>query len=101
MKPTCETIDQRKNRGTFAFRADHHFPITDYNYHSAALDSHNSARSATTSFRNISDDYFKNEARHSFVAEASFFVAIVLTAAVPLMNGVYALAHFVRAIGAV
>jgi hypothetical protein len=101
MKPTCEPIDQRKNRDAFAFRADDRFPITDCNYHSVTLDSHNSARSAATSFRNISDDYFKNEARHSFVAEASFFAAIVLTAAVPLMNGVYALAHFVRAIGAV
>jgi hypothetical protein len=101
MKPTCETIDQRKNRDAFAFRADQRFPTTDCNYHSVALGGYNSPRSATTSFRNISNDYFKNEARHSFVAEASFFVAIVLTAAVPLMNGVYALAHFVRAIGAV
>ena len=101
MKPTCELIDQGENCDAFAFRAERRFPITDCHYHSVALGGYNSAHSAKTSFRNISNDYFKNEARHSFVAEASFFVAIVLTAAVPLMNGVSALAHFVRAIGAV
>ncbi|MEY2525238.1 MAG: hypothetical protein QOE73_9 [Verrucomicrobiota bacterium] len=101
MKPTLEPIDQRKNCDAFAFRADHRLPITDCHYHSVALGGYNGARSPKTSFRNISNDYFKNEAPHSFVAEASFFAAIVLTAAVPLMNGVSALAHFVRAIGAV
>jgi hypothetical protein len=101
MKPTSEPIEQRKTRDAFAFCADRRFPDTDCNYHSVTLGGYNSARSANTSFRNISNDYFKSEARHSFVAEASFFIAIVLTAAVPLMNGVHALAHFVRVIGAV
>jgi hypothetical protein len=101
MKPTFETIDQSKTRDSFAPQVDRSFPLTDCSYHSVALDGFNSARSTKPAFRNISADYFKNEARHSFVAEASFFAAIVLTAAVPLMNGAYALAHFIRAIGAV
>jgi hypothetical protein len=79
------------------------FPITDHNYQSVSLGggSGSRARLAGPSFRNISREYFDNEARHNFVGEALFFAAIVLTAALPLMNSAYALAHFVRAIGAV
>lgn len=101
MKPTFETIDQGKKRDLFALRADHRLPLTDCNYHSVALGGFNRACSTKNSFRHISSDYFKNEARHDFVAEASFFVAIVLTAAVPLVNGAYAVTQFVRAIGAI
>lgn len=49
------------------------------------------------SFRAISQDYFKTEARQSFASEAFFFGVIVLTAAVPLLNSAYALVHLVRA----
>ena len=95
MKPTVETIDQSKKRDSFAPRSDRRFPVTDCNYHTVALGGYNGARSVT-SFRNISSNYFKSEARHDFAAEASFFVAIVLTAAVPLVSGAYALAQFIR-----
>jgi len=73
------------------------FPITDHNYHSAALDgcSGSCAHLDGPSFRDISRDYFKNEAPQDFLGEALFFAAIVLTAAVPLMSGAYALMHFV------
>jgi len=101
MKPTFETIEQRKNRDSFAKGDDRRFPVTDCNYHSVALGGFNSARSAKLSFRSISHNYFESEARHNFVAEASFFIAIILTAAVPLVHGAAALAHFVSAVGAV
>jgi uncharacterized protein (DUF849 family) len=101
MKPTFETSDQRKSRDSFALRFVRRGPLTDCNYHSVALGGHNGARATTPSFRNISNEYFKSEARHSFVAEASFFVAIVLTAALPLVNSAHAVADFVRAIGGV
>ena len=101
MKPAIETIDQRKNRDSFATAGDRRFPVTACNYHSIALGGFNSARSAKLSFRSISNNYFASEARHNFVAEASFFVAIVLTAAVPLIHGASALTHFVRIIGGI
>jgi hypothetical protein len=77
------------------------FPITDYNYQSVALGGGSRAQLATPSFRSISRDYFKNEARQDFLGEALFFAAIVLTTAVPLTTGAYVLAHFIVAIGAV
>ena len=101
MKPAIETIDQRKSRDSFAQSGDGRFPVTACNYHSIALGGFNSARSAKLSFRSISNSYFANEARHNFVAEASFFVAIVLTAAVPLIHGASALTHFVRSLGGI
>ena len=96
MKPTVKTIDQSKKRDAFVPRNDRRFPVTDCNYHTVALGGYNGARSVTSSFRNISNDYFKSEARHDFLAEASFFAAIVLTAAVPLVSGAYALVQFIR-----
>jgi hypothetical protein len=51
------------------------------------------------SFRAISQDYFKNEARHSFAGEAALFTAIVLIVTVPLLQSVSALVHMVRSIG--
>jgi hypothetical protein len=103
MKPKIETVDQSKNRESFALRADPTFPLTDHNYHSVALSGYNShcVRTNPPSFRSISSDYFKNEAPQDFLSEALFFVAIVLTAVPALMGSVYALAHFVRAIRAV
>jgi hypothetical protein len=103
MKPKIETVDQSKNRDSFALRADPTFPLTDHNYHSVALGGYNDhcVRTNAPSFRSISRDYFKNEAPNDFLGEGLFFVAFVLTTIPALMSGVYALAHFVRAIGAV
>jgi hypothetical protein len=77
------------------------FPITDYNYQSVMLGGCSAQRAELTGFRNISRDYFRNEARQTFVGEALFFAAIVLTAVPAFVSGAYALAHFVRAIGAI
>ena len=96
MKPAVKTLDQSKRRDVFAPRQDRRIPITDCNYHTVALGGYNGARSVKSSFRKISSDYFKSEARHDFLAEASFFAAIVLTAAVPLVSGAYVLMQFIR-----
>ena len=94
MKPTL----QRKNSNQRGSRA---FPKTDYGYHSAKLnDFDSSCGKGSVSFRAISDDYFKSEARQDFVSEAVFFSLIILTSAIPIISSVHALANFVRAIGA-
>ena len=49
------------------------------------------------SFRAISQDYFKNEARHTFVTEAILFTVIVMTAAVSVISSAAGLVHLVRA----
>ena len=81
------------------------YPKTDYNYNAdtlAGLNSRCAKRVATAhSFREISEDYFKNEEPRSYVSEAALFAVIVMTVAVALASNVNALHHFVRAIGAI
>lgn len=103
MKPTFETTDQNKERDSFALRAGRRLPLTDCNYHSVVLGGYksNCARTGAPSFLNISRDYFKKEAGPGFVAEASVFAMIVLIAALPVIQAIYALAHFIRATGGV
>ena len=78
------------------------FPKTDCNYTAISLNGHCAQSIADVrSFRQIGDDYFKNEASHEFGGEAACFTVIVTTVAVALMSNVSALHDFVRAIGAV
>ena len=51
------------------------------------------------SFRNISGEYFRHEARNEFCVEALAFFAMVVTAAIPILNNMHALADFLRVIG--
>jgi hypothetical protein len=76
------------------------FPSIDRNYQTVALPSYRGGclRPGFSSFRNISGEYFRNEARNEFRVEAVAFVAIVITAAIPILNNMHALADFLRAI---
>jgi hypothetical protein len=78
-----------------------HFPRTDYHYQAATLPNFRGgcARLKRPSFRNISGDYFRNEARGEFRRELVAFVAIFITAAIPVLSNVHALSDFLRAIG--
>lgn len=51
------------------------------------------------SFRRISDDYFKNEAPGHFVSEAVVFGLMIVTAAVPVIQGARGAVHFLRIVG--
>src|SRR5436309_15940764 len=97
MKPTVEQNDLSKR--TDAAR-ENAFPSIDCNYQTVVLPSHRGAclRPRFSSFRNISGEYFRNEARNEFHIEAIAFVAIVITAAIPILNNLRALADFLRAI---
>jgi len=77
------------------------FPLTDYQYHSVTLPSFRGgcARPKLHSFRKISSEYFRTEARGEFRTEVIAFAAIFITAAIPVLSNVRALADFVRAIG--
>ncbi len=79
------------------------FPVTDFNYHSAALggQSGRCVRPVGPAFRNISREYFDTEAQHYFLAEAAVFAAIMVTAAWPLVNGAHAVLNLVGLFGAV
>ena len=74
--------------------------MTEYNYHSDALESFNTnfARVSALSLWGISRNYFKNEARHDFLGEAALFAVVIFTAFLPLINNAHTLVEFVRAI---
>ncbi len=90
MKPTTPTIDRELSRPN-----RRPFPVTDFNYHSVALgrSSGRCARTTGLSFHHISREYFATEANHYFLAETGVFAAIMLSAAIPLVNGAQAVLH--------
>lgn len=98
MKPTTQTIEDEQRRND-----RRPFPVTDFNYHTIALGGYSGrcARTSVPSFRQISRDYFAREDRHYFLAEAFVFSAIMLMAAVPLVNGAHAVVNLIRVLGGV
>jgi hypothetical protein len=96
MKPTLQNTSNGRSRAESP-----KFPVTDFNYHAVSLDGFNGqcARADVPSFRSISRKYFDIEAQQYFLAEASVFAGIMLTAAVPLVNGAHAVLNLVRASG--
>jgi hypothetical protein len=81
-------------------RQGRRMPQTDCNYQVGSMSSRG-GRSRGASIRAVSNDYFRNEARSTFVTEAAFFGVIVITAAGPLIAAAMALVHLVRSIAAV
>ena len=96
MKPTVE----HNNLGRRADRKNR-FPLVDANYHAVALPNYRGGclRPKPLSFHKISGQYFRTEARNEFRVEALAFFAMVVTAAVPILNNMHALADFLRVIG--
>jgi hypothetical protein len=89
MKPTFQLNTGRGPR----------LPKTDYRYHASGMGDR-CFGSRRPSFRAISQDYFQNEARPAFVAEAALFSVIVMTAAVSVISSTSGLVHLVRSFGA-
>jgi hypothetical protein len=91
MKPTFITTHNQKR-----------FPLIDCNYHSVMLSGYHGrcAKPAAPSFRNISRQYFRNEARHEFAVEGIFFAILIVTATVPLVSAASAVIQLCRAFGA-
>ena len=90
MKPTATTN-----------RSEKRFPITDCNYQSSTLDGFNGrcAKFSAPAFHTISANYFGAEEPKSFLGEAAIFATMMLTAAVPLVSGVFAIIHLCRSLG--
>jgi len=77
------------------------FPLIDCYYQAITLGGCRGqcAKTDTPSFRNISRQYFQNDARRDFIGEAFFFAVIVATIAVSLLNTASALTELCRAFG--
>ena len=97
MKPTSHSTSRTMRAGANEFRS-HRFPVVDSAYQSVTIDDfRGNARKGVPSFRNISNNYFKAEARRSFVTEAAFFAVMVVVSSWPLMQSVRAMTDLVRA----
>ena len=90
MKPTSPTIDVTSRASAGARR----FPITDFNYQSMEM-SAGHCTDASNSFR-TSREYFANEAARDFLTEAAVFSVMMLAVAMPLLNGLNAVASLIR-----
>lgn len=102
MKPTFPTLIRSCSRESFDGRKSisRRFPVTDYNYHSVALEGSSAPylHARARSFWNITGDYYKSEARHDFWGEASLWAVLALTAFLPLISHAHAVMEFVRGI---
>ncbi|MFN2509393.1 MAG: hypothetical protein ABR589_11550 [Chthoniobacterales bacterium] len=97
MKPAIQNPNTNSRRDIFApARKGSAWPKTDYHFQGPVADfSGRCEGKGGPSFRGISKDYFNREARSHFATEAAFFALIVMTAAVPVIEGVRGLAQFV------
>jgi hypothetical protein len=78
------------------------FPVIDCNYQVPPyvdLGGGHCAGAPRSSFRNISRDYFRDEAPYNFAAEAALFAAIVLTAGLAIAIAAVAAIDFLRVLG--
>ena len=98
MKPTA-TADSRRERGERLARLS---SIIDCYYQAPSyidLGGGHCGNVPGPSFRNISRDYFRHEARYNFASEAALFVMIMATAALAIANGAIAAIDFLRVLG--
>lgn len=100
MKPSLHFIDRDYRRDTFASRRGSSLPRTDYNFQAGSFvdSSGRCGGQRLPSFRGISDEYFRTEARRYFKVEAAIFGVILVTAAVPVIEGISGLIRFVYGI---
>jgi hypothetical protein len=103
MKPTFSTITNSLSRVSVELSVNKRprAPLTDYKYHSVAIEEAGAryAGKRARSFWNITDDYFKNEARYDFWGETSLWAVLTITAFLPLISNARAVMEFMRAIG--
>jgi hypothetical protein len=96
MKPTMQSNESGKGG------EPRRFPVTDFHYHSVALEEFNSCCAGKEpAFHTLSRDYFKTEDREYFLAEAIVFAVVMATAALPLLNSIQAMFHLVSRAGGI
>ncbi len=86
MKPTFEAIEISRRDSVAGVRRNA-LPKTDYQFRGSSFDFSGRCKGeGYPSFRGISDEYFKKEARTHFACEALVFALIVVTVSVPLFQ---------------
>jgi hypothetical protein len=73
------------------------FPLVDYCYRAPMLNPSSApCVKRSNSLRDISRDYFDAEANREFVTEAAVAGTLIIMAIMPIMAGVFAVAHLLR-----
>ena len=73
------------------------FPVVDYCYHAPMLNPSSApCVKKSNSLRDISRDYFDAESNREFVTEAAVAGTLIVMAIMPIMAGVFAVAHLLR-----
>ena len=73
------------------------FPVVDYCYHAPMLNPSSApCVKKSNSLRDISRDYFDAESNREFVTEAAVAGTLIVMAVMPIMAGVFAVAHLLR-----
>jgi hypothetical protein len=96
MKPAPQT-ETTNRRESVTARSGARVPMTDCHYLAGQFGNHFGGGKGKRhpSIRGISEEYFENEARSHFASEAAIFALIAVTSAVPVIQGVRGLVHFV------
>jgi hypothetical protein len=99
--PQVLNLNQRYESDPLASRDGRSFPQTDQGYQSSTLvgGCGTPAKFQGPSFFEISNHYFADEAPRSFAVEAGIFTALILTALLPIVNSVQAVANLIHSIG--
>jgi hypothetical protein len=73
------------------------FPFVDYCYRAPMLNPSSApCVKRSNSLRDISRDYFDAESKREFVTEAAVAGTLIIMAIMPIMAGVFAVAHLLR-----
>jgi hypothetical protein len=86
MKPSQNTLT-----------AEQKFPLVEYCYHKPVLNPSSApCIKRSNSLRDISREYFDAESNREFVTEAAVASTLIIMAIMPIMTGVFAVAHLLR-----
>jgi hypothetical protein len=73
------------------------FPLVDYCYRAPMLNPSSApCVKRSNSLRDISRDYFDAESNREFVTEAAVAGTLIIMAIMPIMTGMFAVAHLLR-----
>jgi hypothetical protein len=99
--PQIQDLNQRHASDPRASRHGRSFPQTDQSYQSSTLlgGCGTPVKFHGPSFLEISNRYFADEAPRSFAVEAGVFAALILTAVLPIVNSVQAVATLIHHAG--
>ena len=100
-RPQILDINQRHESDPRASRMGRTFPQTEQSYQSSQLlgACGTPAKFHEPAFFEISNRYFADEAQRSFAVEAGVFAALIVTAMLPIVNGVQAVATLIHSVG--